>query len=344
MGPIRDSNHESLSSITLSFLEATGWYKAVYANAEPMNWGRDAGCSFVDDKCIDEAGEPIDSRHFCNTLYSNYDWKCTVDRMAIGNCDLYGEHTDVPAHFQYFDNPAWGGYYTSPDYCPKYWLWADSHQCRFSQYAPATNSKSEDYCEECRCFESTLGGGASIGCYHHVCEPDGSVTITASNGGSVSCGVDDAGVSKSVAGLTGAIQCPEIGTICPQPSCFDGEKNGDEEEIDCGGSCDVFCNVRTVTVSSAGFSPQVLEARRGDFVRWAWNSTTTTFNIREALALESCSPASNAFYSGVPVANGTYTRQFKWNGVHPYHCEVHCSAGMHGTPVRYVMLASSCAC
>ena len=83
MGPIRDSNHESLSSVSLAFLEATGWYKAVYSTAESMAWGRDTGCSFVQDKCIDEAGEPSDARHFCNTRYQDADWACTVDRMAL---------------------------------------------------------------------------------------------------------------------------------------------------------------------------------------------------------------------------------------------------------------------
>lgn len=58
-------------------------------------------------------------------------------------CDLYTAHTDVPAEFQYFGTSTWGGYYTSPDFCPKYWLGSASHQCRFAQYAPASNSKAE---------------------------------------------------------------------------------------------------------------------------------------------------------------------------------------------------------
>lgn len=83
MGPTHDSAFESLSSVSLGFLEATGWYKAVYAAAEPMNWGHDTGCPFVEDKCV-QNGVAVDSRHFCTAMYTEVEWACTVDRMAYG--------------------------------------------------------------------------------------------------------------------------------------------------------------------------------------------------------------------------------------------------------------------
>jgi len=84
MGPVRDSNSESLSYMTLAFLEATGWYKAVYSTADPLAWGRDAGCTFVNDKCIDASGQPIDDRHFCTTPMSSPAWGCSVNRRSFG--------------------------------------------------------------------------------------------------------------------------------------------------------------------------------------------------------------------------------------------------------------------
>ena len=86
MGPVIDSNFLSYSAITLGMLEATGWYKAVYAEAAPMNWGANAGCDFVNEKCIGPAPAraSVEPRHFCTTLQSEQDWACTVDRLSFG--------------------------------------------------------------------------------------------------------------------------------------------------------------------------------------------------------------------------------------------------------------------
>jgi len=48
--------------------------------------------------------------------------------------------------------------------------------------------------------------------------------------------------------------------IYEPPSCFDGEKNQDEENIDCGGICDLLCaqpNVSTVWARSVRVAPGV---------------------------------------------------------------------------------------
>ena len=143
-------------------------YTANYRVADPMLWGRHTGCAFVQDKCIDAAGAPVDDRHFCNTLYWASDLRCTVDRMSFAYapaggiltysissrcvcggsaCDLVDVHgSSIAAPFRYFDNPSWGGYYTRPNYCPKYWIFQSSHECRFESDEPANNAKGERYC------------------------------------------------------------------------------------------------------------------------------------------------------------------------------------------------------
>lgn len=189
------------------------------------------------------------------------------------------------------------------------------------------------YCPECRCFESTVGGGKGVGCYEHTCEVDGSVTVTASSGASVSCGPGDAGATKTFAGLSGTLQCPAVATLCPAPSCFDGVQNGDEEEVDCGGSdCNEFCRVHSIDVSGSAFTPAALAAARGDYVRFEWS--TGVHNVVESASVGSCSAAANAFSSGSPAPSGLFVRRFEFNGVHPFHCEVHCGSGMQGASVR----------
>lgn len=53
MSPARpiDRSRARLSAFTLAALEDSGWYAADYSNAEPLDWGRGAGCEFVLNTC-----------------------------------------------------------------------------------------------------------------------------------------------------------------------------------------------------------------------------------------------------------------------------------------------------
>lgn len=39
------------SRITLALMEDTGWYRADYANAKPLAWGKGLGCEFATKSC-----------------------------------------------------------------------------------------------------------------------------------------------------------------------------------------------------------------------------------------------------------------------------------------------------
>ena len=189
-----------------------------------------------------------------------------------------------------------------------------------------------------------MGGGVGIGCYEHVCEDDGSVTVTASNGASVNCAPSEAGQSKAFSGLSGALQCPAVDTVCAPPTCFDGVKNGDEEEVDCGGSrCDAFCAVHYVNASGTSFAPSTLEVARGDYVRFEWSGES--HSVEQSASLGSCATAASGFSSGGPTAEGLYTLRLELNGDYAYHCAVQCAAGMTGTivaPTRRVVVRCMC--
>jgi hypothetical protein len=55
MSPARpiDRSRARLSAFTLAALEDSGWYRANYDDAEPLDWGRGAGCDFVLLSCWD---------------------------------------------------------------------------------------------------------------------------------------------------------------------------------------------------------------------------------------------------------------------------------------------------
>lgn len=42
----------SLSNITLSFLEDTGWYFVNYSKADEYKYAKNIGCGFLNNKCI----------------------------------------------------------------------------------------------------------------------------------------------------------------------------------------------------------------------------------------------------------------------------------------------------
>ena len=40
-----------VSRITLALMEDTGWFSVDYSQAEPLLWGKDLGCEFVENSC-----------------------------------------------------------------------------------------------------------------------------------------------------------------------------------------------------------------------------------------------------------------------------------------------------
>ncbi|CCW72155.1 unnamed protein product [Phytomonas sp. Hart1] len=105
------------TSITIAAMEDTGFYKGNYRNAESMSWGKNASCVLFDRKCVIDSVSQVPEM-FCDskiTLISNY--KCTSDRMGIGNCAIT-YYDSLPTYFQYFPDTMMGGTVALMDYCP----------------------------------------------------------------------------------------------------------------------------------------------------------------------------------------------------------------------------------
>jgi len=63
---------------------------------------------------------------------------------SIRYCDLDTSHSEtIPSQFQYFADPGWGGYYSSPDFCPFFWAGSSWHECFDTSDAPASNTMGE---------------------------------------------------------------------------------------------------------------------------------------------------------------------------------------------------------
>ncbi|CCW71253.1 unnamed protein product [Phytomonas sp. Hart1] len=116
MSPMKGSS-SFYSAITIAAMEDTGYYKGNYRNAENMKWGKNVGCALFDKKCIINGVSQVPDM-FCEvTIDSISEYKCTSDRMGIGDCTIK-KHDSLPQYFQYFPDQTMGGTVNWMDYCP----------------------------------------------------------------------------------------------------------------------------------------------------------------------------------------------------------------------------------
>ena len=107
------------SSLTLAALEDSGWYRADYAYATALLWGRHRGCAFVNQPCV-AGGTSADEHHFCDAAYNisaGAGVGCTADHKARGYCNLQSYSSALPAPFQYFSDATMGSSLATADYC-----------------------------------------------------------------------------------------------------------------------------------------------------------------------------------------------------------------------------------
>ena len=103
------------TALTMAAFEDLGFYKAVYSKAETMKWGRDAGCSFLDGKCVIDNVTQFPSM-FCDK--DEFVFRCTPARLDMGACGVYDYYKELPSYFQYFTVANVGGSSEYRDYCP----------------------------------------------------------------------------------------------------------------------------------------------------------------------------------------------------------------------------------
>ncbi|RNE97562.1 surface protease GP63 [Trypanosoma rangeli] len=72
------------TALTMAAFEDLGYYKAVWGMEEPMAWGRNSGCNFLDKPCSEETPTTYPDM-FCDKKDLNL-LRCTSNRQAIGTC------------------------------------------------------------------------------------------------------------------------------------------------------------------------------------------------------------------------------------------------------------------
>ncbi|KAJ6224326.1 hypothetical protein RDWZM_002871 [Blomia tropicalis] len=250
------------SRITLALMEDTGWYRANYSLAQPLEWGKNLGCDFAMKSCkewIDLKRSQKQSIHpFCDKVKKDpLQTECTDNRDSVALCNLreYDEMLDKEfQNFDYIPNVRnetlgyYGGSVALADYCPYIqeftWKLNDEivrgSKCSFSennplpeknfaleQYGPNSkclNHNSEMW-EERNCFEIRQWQHWGSGCYNYRCS-DGLVHIIINNH-TFTCFEENAEINIHLYYSNwlhkGTILCPKCSEFCENCESFNAE-------------------------------------------------------------------------------------------------------------------------
>jgi hypothetical protein len=115
------TEEEVISEITLALLEDTGFYKPYYYTGGLMRFGKNKGCEFVFDKCVNQTTHEINPKfenEFFDEIYSDYfqDASCSSGRLSR-TYNLWWIFDNIPKEFRYRENRDSGGW-GAADYCP----------------------------------------------------------------------------------------------------------------------------------------------------------------------------------------------------------------------------------
>ena len=86
-----------ISDFTLSLFEDMGWYQVNRDAAEPLLWGYNKGCEFINSECSDSNPGWDGHGYFCDSISTE---SCTFDRKAKGRCDVRDYGVSLESYYQ----------------------------------------------------------------------------------------------------------------------------------------------------------------------------------------------------------------------------------------------------
>ena len=213
------SANPKMSRITLALMEDSGWYTAKMAGAQDFTYGKNLGCSFLEEKCTPSNWPP---RYVCA---ENNVRGCNYDRSARARCTILSYTSGGPdATMQYFSDTTLGGADSIADFCPVYIEFSNGVCSQTSNADPANDPFfGQVWSRDSVCIDSAIGlnqGSESIRCYRSGC--------TSASVATVNVGVDwtpcsggETGLSSS--GFPNTWNCPEsswVAAKCGDISSF----------------------------------------------------------------------------------------------------------------------------
>ena len=209
-----------ISDITLALFEDSGFYQVNYYSGGLFKFGKNQGCSFLNDKCIVN-GKTSYKNEFCTSYGED---SCSATRENKGKCYIYAYNSNIPEQFRYFSRPNQGGFLPC-DYCPvtsvgsketetdyypsscKYGdssllsygeIISDTSFCFLSSLVPISNTQNSNY---------------QAKCYKVSCDNTNKKIIVNIGSSSIECPTSG-GTLNNPSGFQGVIECPKYIDIC----------------------------------------------------------------------------------------------------------------------------------
>ena len=218
-----DYGETVISEITLAVFEDSGWYKVNYYTGGLFRYGKNKGCSFLQEKCVKSDTEVLSGNEFCLKATEPV---CLSCRTGRGICYLT-THTSIPTAYQYFSTATTGGYEPS-DYCPVAYAKSDEAyyyptSCKIGKSDSFPNELGQVIGDESVCMMSSLTPKTGSGldeyrnkmramCYPIKCNTS-SKTVTLKVGSTtVECAKE--GGNTTVEGYDGEVYCPDYNLVC----------------------------------------------------------------------------------------------------------------------------------
>jgi hypothetical protein len=204
------------SYFTFALLEDSGWYKANYTFAAPLDFGKNNGCGFLYQTCIDNSTKKARFSEFCSK--SNTGPTCTLDGSAKGVCGT-AQQGVAPTNNYFGDNST--GYDTFMDECPTIVGYSNGN-CQDTTQT-ARYWLPEVYGPTSKCFAGSIlstpyyaNGWYDTACYPSACKAlDGVTRLYVTLGKKEYLCPLGGGVITNIEGASGNVECPAEKFYCP---------------------------------------------------------------------------------------------------------------------------------
>lgn len=222
-----DYNEIAISDMSLALFEDSGWYEANYYTGGLFRFGKNMGCSFLEEKCITSTGGTTFSNDFCTIASAP---GCLPGHTSKGKCGLYMYSSiTIPTQYRYYSESNKGGY-VAADYCPVNDVSVDSsyyysQSCKFGK-TTLPKGLEESVGDNSVCVVSSLvnqavennadiisyKGKERAICHEITCDSTTNTVNIKIGSATASC---TQGTSKvTVSGYSGELTCPDYNRVC----------------------------------------------------------------------------------------------------------------------------------
>ena len=143
-----------VTQFTLALLEGSGWYQVDYSLAEPVTYGQNKGCSFLDTPCINSGTYTSSFEEFCSPLGKR---GCSWTLRGGSYCGAYSQQTQsgLSSSMNYWgNNTVMNDIFA--DNCPTFQVFGNLDCEDSTQQITTRLPNAEFYGYGAKCFLATI--------------------------------------------------------------------------------------------------------------------------------------------------------------------------------------------